>query len=696
MWALAPHPSHVHHVVWGVPAACIEWVPGVFALSNVIISYCAKILAKPIESLQKDFEKRALLASSQLSLKQDLSFLEYCFFKALASIHHNANCLKDKQFRRLTFDMMIAWETPETLAVCLKKHQAAKNIPEKMDRSYRYMPDATLISLLAQQKNVVTRKAFMHIAPAIPGVADILSAHFQFNALARPTGGYLPFSIYNKYLKELDKALEDIKDQTKLLNLDKWEIFVELEGTLTNGLVILHVGASAWPGRLILTSTHLYFEYVGVVSCLSRQRWGLTGDQHVEPQCIGPRSFFLSDKALSQNSPDGNAIFEFPGVFGHLRREYWLMIIQEIIYAHHFIRKSSLSSAAVMEVISRSVMSILRLKATREALRACPARPRLLLAFSAMHELSDGNVILKILEDNLSREVLSDPKHAAFLEKGIRYARSSAYPLFAVLNSNSNNGTGIHHTTLEVGEFFLDDLARVKTAMEQSLSIWNPMKDTEILPYGENLDRLSINVAVIKAAIGSLQPAVQCIDDLLSWNEPVKTISIIVLGSSIIVRNLIRYVVALLFLGMAMFLLFFKQAGDGPRSIVNISSPTTEEELKLEHVISELEEILKRSNIVLLKMRSLFYSACPEATYHAVWFLVIAAALLTIIPAKIMFLLLYLELFTRRLPLRQENSAKFTRKLKEWWSHIPIARMHIRKSKSTMRRKHMHPQLGSV
>lgn len=40
------------------------------------------------------------------------NFLEYCCFRALALCTQNTGYLADKKFRRLTFDVMIAWEAP--------------------------------------------------------------------------------------------------------------------------------------------------------------------------------------------------------------------------------------------------------------------------------------------------------------------------------------------------------------------------------------------------------------------------------------------------------------------------------------------------------------------------------------------------------------------------------------------------------
>lgn len=41
------------------------------------------------------------------------NFLEFCSYKALSLAISQPNYLNDKEFRSLTFDMMLAWEAPE-------------------------------------------------------------------------------------------------------------------------------------------------------------------------------------------------------------------------------------------------------------------------------------------------------------------------------------------------------------------------------------------------------------------------------------------------------------------------------------------------------------------------------------------------------------------------------------------------------
>lgn len=61
--------------------------------------------------LKENFDDEASEALKQSS-QYPRNFLEYCCFRALALSIQVTGYLEDKKFRRLTFDMMVAWEFP--------------------------------------------------------------------------------------------------------------------------------------------------------------------------------------------------------------------------------------------------------------------------------------------------------------------------------------------------------------------------------------------------------------------------------------------------------------------------------------------------------------------------------------------------------------------------------------------------------
>jgi len=73
---------------------------------------CIRILLVRPEDLQKQFEEEAA-ASAKTPSKYAKNLLEYCSFRALSVSAQGAEHLNDKDFRRLSYDMMLAWEAPD-------------------------------------------------------------------------------------------------------------------------------------------------------------------------------------------------------------------------------------------------------------------------------------------------------------------------------------------------------------------------------------------------------------------------------------------------------------------------------------------------------------------------------------------------------------------------------------------------------
>ena len=69
-----------------------------------------------MDDLQQNFEAEASDGIKNRSCYAR-NFLEYCFFKAIAISVRMADYLADKNFRRLTFDTMLAWESPSSDAL---------------------------------------------------------------------------------------------------------------------------------------------------------------------------------------------------------------------------------------------------------------------------------------------------------------------------------------------------------------------------------------------------------------------------------------------------------------------------------------------------------------------------------------------------------------------------------------------------
>ncbi|XP_048228453.1 uncharacterized protein LOC8271829 isoform X4 [Ricinus communis] len=329
------------------PSASRSWIAELSPLANMIVRRCSKILGISASELQESFNVEASDSVKHPS-RYARNFLEYCCFRALAMSVQVTGHLTDKKFRRLTYDMMLAWEIPAAAS------QHLVNIDEDL---------------------TVGLEAFSRIAPAVPIIANVIISENLFEVLTMSTGGRLHFSTYDKYLSGLERAIKKMKTQSdssllSAVRFPRGEKIIEVDGTVTSQPVLEHVGISAWPGRLILTDHALYFEALRVVSYDKPKVYDLSEDlkQVVKPELTGPWGTRLFDKAVSYKSISLSepVVIEFPEFKGHSRRDYWLSIIQEILYVHRFINKFQLTGVEQDEALSKAVLGILRLQAIQE------------------------------------------------------------------------------------------------------------------------------------------------------------------------------------------------------------------------------------------------------------------------------------------------------------------------------------------
>jgi hypothetical protein len=62
-----------------------------------------------------------------------------------------------------------------------------------------------------------------------------------------------------------------------------------------------------------------------------------------------------------------------------------------------------------------------------------------------------------------------------------------------------------------------------------------------------------------------------------------------------------------------------------------------------------------------------------QATEVVAAVLIAATTFLVVVPSRHLILMVALELYTREMPLRKQNTEKFRRRIKEWWARIPAA-----------------------
>lgn len=92
---------------------------------SVCYYYTIRILKTCAQELQHRFDSE-LPESVRQQSEYARNFLEFCSFETLDVMTRDPDYLSDKEFRRLMFDMMLAWEIPGSESEKLDK--ARQNI----------------------------------------------------------------------------------------------------------------------------------------------------------------------------------------------------------------------------------------------------------------------------------------------------------------------------------------------------------------------------------------------------------------------------------------------------------------------------------------------------------------------------------------------------------------------------------------
>lgn len=648
-----------------------NWIPELSPIANIIVGRCSKILGISASELQENFNSEASDTIKHPS-RYARNFLEYCCLRALSLSTHSKDCLGDKKFRRLTFDMMLAWEAP-----------AATSEPFlKVDE------DAT-----------AGIEAFSRIAPAIPIIANVIISDNLFEVLTSSTANRLHFSIYDKYLSGLERALKKLRAQSESSLLSPFraargEKIIEVDGTVTTQPVLQHVGISTWPGRLVLTDHALYFEALRMVSFDKAKRYDLSDDlkQVVKPELTGPWGTRLFDKAVLYKSISLSepVVFEFPELKGHTRRDYWLAIIREVLYVHRFIHKFQITGVERDEAISMAVFGILRLQAALEITSGNHFACQSLLMFNLCDQLPGGDLISETLA-NMLHSRGSDRTNNYFKDKDGMYSSAVAVGsnLGYVFGSGSNDP---NRAGLLVGEISVGEMSVLERAVKESRSNYNKVKQAQASVDGVKMDGIDTNLAVMKELLFPLMELGKHLLSLAYWEDPLKSFMFCSVVTYIICRGWLGYMFALLLIFIAIFTVLTRYLSNGKSvNVVKVTAPqpmnTMEQLLTVQNVISQAEVFIQDGNIVLLKMRALLLSIFPQASEKFAVALVTVALTMALVPSKYVLLFMFLETFTRYSPPRKAITERWMRRLREWWFSIPAAPVVVEKEKEEKNKK---------
>ncbi|ESQ48069.1 hypothetical protein EUTSA_v10020186mg [Eutrema salsugineum] len=654
------------------PSAGTSWIPELSPVANVVVRRCSKILGVSANELCDSFKQEAFESLKQPSLFAR-NFLEYCCFRALSLSVGVTGHLADKKFRRLTFDMMVVWEVPAAAS------QALLSVDE----------DAT-----------VSLAAFSRIAPAVPIIADVIICENLFEMLTSSTCGRLQFSVYDKYLYGLERAIKKMRTQSESSLLSgvrsKREKILEIDGTVTTQPVLEHVGISTWPGRLILTDHSLYFEALKVVSYDKPKRYDLSEDlkQIVKPELTGPWGTRLFDKAVSYKSISLSepTVMEFPELKGHTRRDYWLAAIREVLYVHRYINKYKITGLARDEALSKAVLGIIRVQAIQELSLTKSICYENLLPFNLCDQLPGGDLILETLaEMSNSREI-----HRSNKSKDTGTLHSSASDMVSQLGSvfggSSPRSRTSEKSSLVVGEVVVGDVNPLERAVKESRKNYEKVVLAQETINGVKMEGIDTNLAVMKELVLPIMETGNLVLSLVYWDDPMKSVVFCLLSTLIIWKGWLVYVFALASLLSAIFMVltrFFSREKLMVELKVTAPPPmsTMEQLLAVQNGISELEQNIQDGNIVLLKFRALLFSLFPQASEKFAFAMVVAATMIAFVPGRYLILVVFVELSTRYSPPRRASTERLIRRLREWWFSIPAAPVILQHDKNDKKKK---------
>ncbi|XP_057480599.1 uncharacterized protein LOC130767673 isoform X2 [Actinidia eriantha] len=625
------------------PSAGRNWIPELSPVANIVIRRCSKILGISTSELRENFDAEASDSLKHPS-RYARNILEYCCFRALALSTQVIGCVADKKFRRLTFDMMLAWEFPAAAS------QPLLNMDE----------DVT-----------VGVEAFSRIAPAVPIIANVVIADNLFEVLTASTGGRLQFSVYEKYLSGLERAIRKLKTQSEssllaTLRSAIGEKILEVDGTVTSQPVLQHVGISTWPGRLILTDHALYFEALRVVSYDKAKRYGLSEDskQVVKPELTGPWGTRLFDKAVLYKSVSLSepVVMEFPELKGHTRRDYWLAIIREILCVHRFINKFQITGVEHDEALLKATLGIVRVQALKEISSATPVCYESLLMFNLCDQLPGGDLVLEALAKMSSSRALDRTNS----NPGGGIHSVSALSMASNLGFMFGTTSNVNEAGLCVGEIIVGERTPLERAVKESITNHKKVVLAQATVDGVKVDGIDTNLAVMKELLSPVTEVGKWLLSLAYWEDSLKS-SVFCLGLS--------------------YIIFSQGSVDEVKVVAPPALTTVEQLLAVQNAISQAEELIQDGNIVLLKSRALLLSIFPQASEKFAVALLVGALMLAFLPSKYIVLLIFLETFTQYSPLRKASTERWTRRLREWWFSIPAAPVVLERAKEDKKRK---------
>ncbi|XP_031269863.1 uncharacterized protein LOC116128295 [Pistacia vera] len=706
----SPSQSHSPSNDEDSPAISPKHIPQLSAVANSVVARCSKILKISTEELQHRYDIELPESVKQL-LTYARHFVEFCSFQTLTVMSRTPDYLSDPDFRRLTFDMMLAWETPSVECESDNKESPSSSNHEEEDEDGLsiFYSSSTNMAVQVGDNKTVGPEAFARIAPVCAAVADLITVHNLFEALTSSSGSRLHFLIYEKYLRSLDKVIKAAKSAlgssiSRLqlaanFQLAEGEIILDVDGSVPTQPVLQHIGMSAWPGRLSLTNNALYFESLGVGLYDKAVRYDLATDmkQVIKPELTGPLGARIFDKAVMYKSTaiEEPVYFEFPEFKGNSRRDYWLDICLEILRAHMFIRKNNFNETQRLEVIARAMLGIFRYRAVREGFHIFSSQYKTLLAFNLAESLPRGDEILETLSRRLTLLNVGGAQHDMAVSPHAKQKLKQSPVAILTLSQLGfvwKTETNLDLEAMVIGDICVGETNPLEIAVKKSVSDTGRVEAAQATVDQVKVEGIDTNVAVMQELLFPIIKIANYVQLRASWEDQFKSTVFMVLTCIAISRGWISYMLAATSVYLAVLMLWRRYFNKGkPLEALKITLPPTknavEQLLTLQEAITKVEALIQDGNIVLLKLRALLFAVLPQATDRVALLLVFMAVVFVFLPLRYLIILVFLEPYTREMPYRKESSDKWLRRIREWWFRIPAAPVQLVKLDEKKKKK---------
>ncbi|XP_071938618.1 uncharacterized protein [Coffea arabica] len=650
------------------------------SIVNDVILRCAQVLDTSVDALIKEFESGLDPILHGYSRK----LVEYCCSKVLKNLCNSMHeRVSDGSFSRFTFDMMLAWEMPnstdeESYMECVAKERQdrkvyAKTNPEQDETSLFY---SDIMPLLVDHTASAGEDAFVWLAALVPLVADVVNARFTFETLTASTGYELHFPAYDKFIKEIDKCIKHLQNQATPVGVELAddEFILHVEGTASTHRVVRHIGGTSWPGRLMLTNYALYFEASGVMTYEDALKIDLSKNmnQSIKPTATGPWGAPLFDKAILYESSEleESIILEFPEMTSSTRRDHWLALVKEVMSLHHFLQKFNVESyVEAWEMHARSILGIIRLHAARELLRMSPPIPKNFLIFTLCEELPKGDYVLQELAASLKKLNTEHPCSGSTILRNLNVSQ----PCVPCPDMNEISET-VQTEKLSSLESTINQAREEARDMDMARATVEELKE----------EGVSSTAQVLLGLLTPLKKMLPWFQGIVTWERPAANIVIIVLVVLVIYKEWVGKALAAFLLWMVASMFLIRHRRRIPSNYEKIVICTASDQSTMENIVSAqqglrtVHEVMQQMNIAILKLYTILTARSPKHTDMVMIVLAGTAIVLAVLPFKYILITLTIYSFLISSKLTKHiQSDQGNRRLKEWWESIPVPPVEV-------------------